>query len=406
MITIERCELLLLSRRYAADEVWGWPGGTYQGWTSAFVRLTGTDGSIGYGEVGDGLNAPQLVPPMFRRASDMVTGLPAEPRVVLDRLTHGSPGWGHGGLFQSMIAGVEMATFDLLGNSLGVPAHTLLGGPVRTLLPVYASGGMNPDANELQSEVRGYVQEGFTSVKIRIGHGTATDVGRVAAAREELGETGRLMLDLGASYLESPPDLREVVALARALEPYSPYWLEDPLPRDDIRGHAILRGEIGTRIATGENERTPDHIRRLLDAGAVDIVQTDAVYVGGILRQMELAGIVASAGARLAPHTWCSGPGLMANVTVVACAPAGLCVELPRVPNPLREGTLVAPLRLQEGALVLPDAPGLGVHVSAEMESWVFDPHAGPRLHNAGRATVAEDAGDPAGSTLERERLS
>lgn len=393
--TIEACELLLLSRRYAPSEVWGWPGGTYEGWTSAFVRLTGTDGAVGYGEVGDGLNAPELVPAMFRRAAAMVIGLPAEPRAVLELLTRGSPGWGHGGLFQSVIAGIEIATFDLLGTSVGVPAHTLLGGPVRTELPVYASGGLAKDVDALRAEVRRYVEDGFTAVKMRIGYGTGVDLWRVAAAREELGEGGRLMLDLGASYLPNPPDVREVIALARALDPYAPYWLEDPLPRDDVRGHALLRGEIGTRVATGENERSRDHVLRLLDAGAVDVVQTDAVYVGGILRQMELAALIDSAGARLAPHTWCSGPGLMANVTAVACAPAGLCVELPQVPNPLRERTLVAPLKLRDGALLLPDAPGLGVCVDEEMLTWTFDPTAGPRLHNAGPASTTPGAGNP-----------
>ncbi|UNX54295.1 mandelate racemase/muconate lactonizing enzyme family protein [Georgenia sp. TF02-10] len=387
--TIESCELLLLSARYRPEEVWGWPGGVYRGWTSAFVRLTGADGTIGHGEIGDGLNTPDLVPPLLHRAAQMVVGLPAEPRAVLQALTRGAPGWGHGGLFSSVVAGIEMATFDLLGRSLGTPASVLLGGPVRTELPVYASGGLDPCPDAVRAEVRRHVSDGFRAVKIRIGYGTQTDVRRVAAAREELGPDADLMLDLGASYLPEPPDLRTVVTLARALEPYSPYWLEDPLPRTDVTGHARLRGDIDMRVATGENERTPDHVQRLLDAEAVDVIQTDAVYVGGILRQMELAALVESAGARLAPHTWCSGPGVMANATVVACAPAGLYVELPRVPNALRERTLAQALRLTDGRMQLPDLPGLGIQLDDELATWAFDPDAGPRLHNARDASSA-----------------
>lgn len=381
--TIVRCELEILSVRYPPEDVWGWPGGVYHGWTSAFVRLTGSDGSQGYGEVGDGLNVPLLLGPLVERAGELVRGLSAEPRTVLDRLTRSAPGWGHGGLFQSVIGGFEMATFDLLGNALGVPARSLLGGPVRTELPVYASGGLAADVDELRQEIRRHVTDGFRAVKIRIGHGADLDRKRVEAAREELGPERELMLDLGASYLPEPPDVRQVVELMRLLEPARPYWLEDPLPRDDVAGHAILRSEIDTRLATGENERTPDHVRRLLDAQAVDVIQTDAVYVGGILRQLELASLAEAAGVRLAPHTWCSGPGLMANATVVACAAAGLYVELPRVPNPLRERTLAEPLVVDDGVVRLGDAPGLGVHFDETVLSWSFDPEAAPRLHNA-----------------------
>jgi D-galactarolactone cycloisomerase len=381
---IEKCELLLLSKRYTADQVWGWPGGRYGGWTSAFVRLTADDGTVGYGEIGDGLNTPELVDTMLRRAATMVVGLPAEPRAVLERLTRGAPGWGHGGLFQSVIAGIEIATFDLLGKLLGTPASTLVGGPIRTALPVYASGGLSADEEELRREINGHVAAGFDAVKIRIGYGKEKDVRRVAAAREALGPDRKLMLDLGASYLPDPPDLREAVAIAQALEPYAPYWLEDPLPRHDVRGHALLRREIATRVATGENERTPDHLVRLLDADAVDIIQTDALYVGGILRQLEIAALAQSAGVRLAPHSWCSGPGLMANAIVVACAPAAIFLEVPRVPNPLRERTLVKPIEVQEGTMQLPDLPGLGVNVDEELATWAFDPQAGPLLLNAG----------------------
>lgn len=384
-LTIDACELLLLSRRYDSDQVWSWPGGRYEGWTSAFIRLTLDDGTIGYGEIGDGLNTPKLVPPMVERAASVVIGLPAEPRTVLERLSSSAPGWGYGGLYQSVIAGIEAATFDALGRSLEVPAYTLLGGPVRRDLPVYASGGLSSEPAVISKEVARYVDDGFAAVKIRIGFGADIDERRVAAAREALGNDRELMLDLGASYLPEPPDVRNVIELGRRLEPYRPHWLEDPLPRNDIRGHATLRRELNMRIATGENERTPDHVARMLDAEAVDVVQTDAVYIGGILRQLEIAALVASAGARLAPHTWCSGPGIMANITAFACTPVGSYVELPRVPNELRERSLLRPLRIENGTLALPNAPGLGVKIDDEMLSWTFDATAGPRLANAGR---------------------
>lgn len=380
---IASCQLELLSYRYTDEEVWAWPGGRYEGWTSAFIRLSGDDGSVGYGEIGDGLNVRDMIRPIVEWAGERVHGMPAEPRSVLERLSRAAPGWGHGGLYQSVVSGIEMATFDLLGRAVGLPAYALLGGAYRAALPAYASGGLSAEPEEIAAEVRDHVAAGYRAVKIRIGFGLSRDQDRVAAARDVLGPDGDLMVDLGASYLPDPPDVREVVHMARGLEPYRLYWLEDPLPRQDVAGHAQLRSEIDTRLAFGENERTPDHIARMLEAQAVDIVQPDAVYTGGILRQMEIASMVGSAGARLAPHTWCSGPGLMANLTVVAAAPAAVYLEVPRVPNPLREGTLREPLELVDGAVRLPQSPGLGLEISEEMRSWTYDPAAGPRLTNA-----------------------
>src|SRR5690606_30603981 len=104
------------------EEYWSWPGGRYEGWTSAFVRLTGDDGTVGYGEIGDGLNVREMIRPVFDWVAERVPGLPAEPRTIIERLTRAAPGWGHGGLYQSVISGIEMAAFDLLGRALDVPA--------------------------------------------------------------------------------------------------------------------------------------------------------------------------------------------------------------------------------------------------------------------------------------------
>jgi L-alanine-DL-glutamate epimerase-like enolase superfamily enzyme len=388
MNVIERAELLVLSYRYKDDEIWGWPGGTYRGWTTAFVRLTDTSGGQGLGEIGDGLNTPKLIPAIFDRAASQVEGLPVCPRTVVDALARSAPGWGEAGLFQSVIAGFELAVVDLLGTRAGVPAHALFGGAQREVMPAYASGGLSQSADAIHEEVLGYVARGFDAVKIRIGFGPSEDEDRVAAARSALGEERRLMVDLGASYLPSPPDYRDVVDLYERLHPYGIYWLEDPLPRRDVSGYVRLRDELPTRIAAGENERGEDLIRRWLDAGAIDILQTDALYVGGVLRQLELADLAAHWGVRLAPHTWCSGPGLMANLTAAAAAPNGVFVEVPQPPNLFREGTLREQLRFDGGGVVLPETPGLNVLLPESMEQMRFDESAGPVLFNAHKAVA------------------
>ncbi len=372
---------MLISHRYRPEEVWGWPGGVYRGWTTAFLRVVSDDGCEGIGEIGDGLNFPEAIQPIVDRFVPGVVGRPARPRAIVAALESSAPGWGVGGLVSSVISGIEIAIIDLIGKRAGVPAQAVLGGAYRDNVPAYASGGLTVEPKALQDELTAYLRAGYRAVKIRIGHGFDLDLRRVEAAREAVGADVQLMLDFGASYLAEPPSLGYLTRLARRLEPFEPDWLEDPLPRRDVVGLARLRRETCIPIAAGESERSLDNVLRMLDAEAVDILQTDAVYVGGILRQIEIGELAGQAGVRLAPHTWGSGPGLMANAVAVACSPAGLIVEVPQVLNPLRELTLAEPLRLVDGTLRAPQSPGLGVVLPDELRSRGFDPYAVPSLH-------------------------
>lgn len=373
---IASVECIRLTYRYREDEVWGWPGGTYHGWTAGFVRVTAADGQYGIGEIGDGLSAPELVPPVVRQFTGLLIGEdPRRVRFLKDRLYRSGAVWGRRGLAISVISGVETALFDLVGKALGVPAHVLVGGALRTRLPVYASGGLATTPEELRRELRAYVERGFRAAKIRIGFGIRADVERVAAAREGLGPDGRLLLDLGGSYLPESPSVVEVAELIRELAPFRPFWLEEPLHPDDIAGHARLRGLGLVPIAAGENTRTIHEVRQLLAAGAVDILQTDAVYAGGILEQIEIGALARESGVSVAPHTWGSAPGLMANMHAFACTPNGLIVEWSQAHNPLRELILREPLRFEGGQLLLPEHPGLGVDITPDLQQrYPYDP--------------------------------
>ncbi|WP_324667899.1 mandelate racemase/muconate lactonizing enzyme family protein [Geochorda subterranea] len=379
---IEKVELIRLTYRYSPDQAWGWPGGTYRGWTAAFVRVTDDEGCYGIGEIGDGLPAPQLLPPIIERVRQMLVG--KDPRCVrglLDRLYRSAPGWGRRGIHISVLSGVESALFDLLGKRLGVPVHVLLGGAVRTRLPVYASGGVDSSLDQLVRELRSYVERGFTAVKVRIGYGYARDIAIVEAARHAVGKDVRLLLDFGASYLPCPPNLVDVARLARELEKFDPYWLEEPLFPDDVSGHRRLRQMTHIPIALGENTRTHHEVLPFLEQGAVDILQTDAVYAGGMLEQLRIASLAAQYGVMMAPHTWGSAPGLMANLHAFACMPNGLIAEYSQMHNPLRERLLLAPLQLEHGELVLPEHAGLGIDLPESLVSdYPYDPDAGAVL--------------------------
>jgi L-alanine-DL-glutamate epimerase-like enolase superfamily enzyme len=379
---IASVECIRLTYRYSEAEVWGWPGGTYKGWTAGFVKLALSDGTYGIGEIGDGLSAPDLITPVVDKFTPLLLGEdPRRIRWLKERLYRSAVVWGRRGLAISIISGIECALFDLMGKVLGVPAHVLLGGALQTRLPVYASGGLAVEPDELAREVKAYVDRGFGAVKIRIGFGIEQDVRRVAAARAAIGPNIRLLLDLGGSYLPRSPDVVEVINLIRELEPMNPFWLEEPLHPNDLVGHARLRALNRVPIAAGENTRTIHEVRQFLQAGAVDIIQTDAVYAGGMLEQLEIAALAREYGVSLAPHTWGSAPGLMANFHAYACVNNGLVVEWSQAYNPLREMILAQPLRFEEGELVLPDLPGLGIDISEELqERYPYDPEGAPVL--------------------------
>jgi len=248
-------------------------------------------------------------------------------------------------------------------------------------LPVYASGGVNPSIEALTEELKNYVARGFRAVKIRLGYGFEEDLARVAAARKAVGPDVHLLLDMGASYLPEPPNVIEMMRLARHLEQFDPFWLEEPLPPDDLAGHRRLRSSTWIPIAAGENTRTVSEVQQIMDAEAVDILQTDVVYAGGIMEQLRIGEAAASYGVMLAPHTWGSAPGLLANLHTIACLSNALIVEYSQAYNPLRQSLLVRPLQFEDGELLLPEVPGLGVDITSEViERYPYDPKSAVTL--------------------------
>jgi L-alanine-DL-glutamate epimerase-like enolase superfamily enzyme len=379
---IATVEYIRLSYRYSPEEVWSWPGGTYHGWTTGLVRITDSDGRYGIGEIGDGMVAPDVVPSAVEQLAPLLLGQdPRQIRGLKERLYLATPGWGRRGLGLSVLGGLEIALFDLVGKALGVPVYVLLGGATRTRLPVYASGGVNRTLEELTTELQEHVKRGFRGVKVRVGRGLKEDIEVAATARRAVGDDVDLMLDVGASYLPRP-NVVEATRLARELEAFNPFWLEEPLHPDDLSGHALLRRSTTIPISAGENTRSIHEVRQFLDAKAVDIIQTDVIYAGGLLEQLEIGTMSAREGVPLAPHSWGGATGLLASMHVFACLPSALVVEYSQANNPIRDRMLVEPLRMEDGHLVLPESPGLGVRLPPEMmEDFPYDPSAGAVLN-------------------------
>jgi L-alanine-DL-glutamate epimerase-like enolase superfamily enzyme len=162
-------------------------------------------------------------------------------------------------------------------------------------------------------------------------------------------------------------DVATATQCARALEPLGVYWLEEPLPADDVHGYAELRRRTDLRLAAGEFVRTEREATDLLLRGGVDVVQCDVVLSsGGIGGCRRVAALADLAGKAWSPHTWSNGYGLLANLHLALAVSTCPYVEVPFDPPAWsaerRDWLLPAPVEIAaDGTIAPPDGPGLGV---------------------------------------------
>ncbi len=271
---------------------------------------------------------------------------------------------------------LEAALWDLLGKSCGEPVATLLGG-ARRELPVYASWGSLGDPGQRADDAHVLVEEGFHGVKVRIARDRIDEgVAVVAAVRAAIGEALEVMVDLN-QWWRMPGDIEPGLGPADArrvierLRPYGVLWVEEPLAGSDLDGMRMLRDATGVRIAGGEMARTFSELRGALEADALDVYQPDVVLALGVSGARTLAELALARNRWFTPHTWTNGIGLLANLHVCAGVGGGPYLEFPYDPpgwTPERRDFMLAePIAVgPDGALTVPDAPGLGVELDEE----------------------------------------
>ncbi|MUL44151.1 mandelate racemase/muconate lactonizing enzyme family protein [Streptomonospora sp. PA3] len=205
---------------------------------------------------------------------------------------------GSGGLAAMAMGAVDIALWDLRARSAGVSLVDALGRR-RDRVPAYGSGvNLDYALDELLEQVRGFLAAGHTAVKMKVGSADPErDVERVARVRELLGPRGRLMIDANQRW-----DLPAAVRAMRRLERFDPYWIEEPLPADDLAAHAELRRATPVPIAIGENLRTVREFAAALEAGVCHIAQPNAVRIGGITPFLRVAALADARSVPVAPH--------------------------------------------------------------------------------------------------------
>ncbi len=215
---------------------------------------------------------------------------------------------GRPGVASAALSAVDAALWDLKGRLLGVSVVDLLGA-ARQSVPVYGSGGFTSySLDRLRKQLTAWVAQGIRRVKMKVGRDLHADLSRVAAARDAIGTEADLFVDANGAYSR-----KEALTQAEAFAESHVSWFEEPVSSDDLDGLALLvgRAPAGMSIAAGEYGYDLPYFRRMLDAGAVDVLQADASRCGGITGFYRVAALAEAHAVPLSAHT---APSLHAHV--------------------------------------------------------------------------------------------
>lgn len=206
---------------------------------------------------------------------------------------------GRPGIASMAISAVDTALWDLKARLLDLPLVRLFS-QVRDAMPLYGSGGFTSYTNErLQEQLGGWVEQGISRVKMKIGRDARADPERVAAAREAIGEEAELFVDANGAYSR-----KQALELAYVFSEFDVSWFEEPVSSDDLAGLRVLRddGPPGMDIAAGEYGYDITYFERMLGAGAVDVLQADATRCGGYTGFFQAAALCEAHHLPLSSH--------------------------------------------------------------------------------------------------------
>lgn len=277
-----------------------------------------------------------------------------------------------GEVSQSALASFDVACWDLIGQSLGVPIWKLLGGKFRDRVPAYANGWYQAEREPaaIGALARKVVAAGYRAIKLDpFGHASAElpaperrrAIAIVAAVREAVGPDVEIMVEMHGRFTPST-----AAGVAKLLEPFDPAWIEEPTPPENPVAYRSVRAATTLPIATGERAHTMEDIRGFIEGGLVDIVQVDLTHFGGFLAMKRLAGWADAYSLLLAPHNVCGPVATMANLHFAVATPNYKILEHFNDFADAWVHELVdkSPRIDVDGCFVAPDRPGLGLKLN------------------------------------------
>ncbi len=316
-----------------------------------FVEVETDAGITGLGECS---GWPRVVETAVQDLTNLLIG---QDPAHIDRL------WGH--LYRAMmghgltgtvgsgaLSGIEMALWDIKGKVLGAPVWQLLGGAIRDRIPVYGHAHTADEAKALLDIGVTAIKTPFTGI---------VDLNRVAMLREAIGPENDLAVDAhGPSWMTAA----DAILIGRELEAFDLLFYEDPVAPENLDAFARVRDAVTVPLAAGERVGTIHGARPLIERELVDVIQPDTGRAGGITQMRKIAAMAEAHGIMLAPHSGSLGPvAEFAALHVMATVPNALLLERIEFDWPGRYDVVRPVLKVEGGAIRVPDAPGLGVEL-------------------------------------------
>jgi L-alanine-DL-glutamate epimerase-like enolase superfamily enzyme len=336
------------------------------------VRITADDGSEGYGQISP-YDADISATVLHRKIAGHWLGKdPAALAEICDRCIEANYKFPWSYVCRAL-TGVETAAWDLLGKRAGKPVYELLGGKSRPL-PVYGSSMSRTITPEEEASrlLKLHQERGFRAFKIRVGKQTGRDEdqwpGRteavVSQVRKALGDNVVLLADANSCY--SPP---KAVQVGRLLEDHGFGFFEEPCPYWELEWTAAAAKSLRIPVAGGEQDNDLAQFRRMLNMRAVDIVQPDICYIGGLARTMQVGKWAAEARIKCIPHSANLSMVTVFTLHAYASMPnAGDYLEYTIEEDTWTKGLYEPELRITDGRVAIPDGPGWGVKIK---QSWL-----------------------------------
>jgi len=390
----------------AKTYVVGNPPPHYGGRYFVFLKLTTDSGIEGFGEV----YAATFGPHTIARMIEDVCGrhaIGADPFKIeaLWRRVYGSGYTLRPDLsLISVLSGIEMACWDIIGKEVDKPVYELLGGQVHERLRSYTylypetddpeDTRVYDDPDAAAERAAEYLAQGFTAVKFDpAGPYSVFDPRQPSLEaltrsetfarklREAVGDRADLLFGTHGQFTPAG-----AIRLAKRLEPYDPLWFEEPVPPEMPEEMAKVARATSIPIAAGERLTTKYEFARVLETGAAAILQMALGRVGGILEAKKIAGMAEAHYAQIAPHLYCGPIEGAANIQIATCSPNFLILESIQTWGGFHAEILKKPIQWQDGHVIPPTAPGLGVELDEDVAA--AHPYEGEELHLEMRGEV------------------
>ncbi len=367
---IDKIETFLLES--PIEEPFGWSMGWAEKRTCLVTKITTDDGVVGWGE-GGGSPSQSVIHDIF--APILLGKDPGNINQLwhefFQSLHNDNQTGGFGG---DAISNIDIALWDIAGKAAGKSISDLLGGSIRDKVAVYATGLYYREdefPTKLIAEAESYAQSGYKGMKTKIGGlSVPDDVKRVKAIRDAIGDDLYLMVDANKAY-----NVSTAIDIGNRLSDLNIHWFEEPVLANDVDAYLEVKSGQPLAIAGGEVLHNRYEARDFLSNRALDIIQPDVRFIGGITEFRNVATMANAMGIQVNPHVWGSPIMISASISLTSTFPACPYARVPRpyeqepvmefdqTPSPIRNELASIAFEQKGGYVEIPKGPGLGIEI-------------------------------------------